>query len=297
MGIPESQLDTWAHQGAIAGSRDTYASVKNVLEAATTPYVGKSFKVFLQGSYCNDTNIYAESDVDVIIRLDSCFQSDLSLLKTEEKEAWETAHSDATYSHTNFRGDVLSALKKAFGDDVVSGDKAIAIRASGNRRKADVITAIEYRRYYNFHGQYDQNYDSGICFYDKALSRIANYPKQHSDNMTTKHQSSKLRLKPMVRILKNMRSRLVSDGLLEAGVAPSYYIEGLLYNVPDEHFSYLYSDCFANAINWIQTKADKNELLCANRQYYLLRDNSKTCWRPSDCEKFLRAVIHLWNTW
>lgn len=34
-----------------------------------------NFKVFLQGSYGNDTNIYAESDVDIAIRLDNCFGS------------------------------------------------------------------------------------------------------------------------------------------------------------------------------------------------------------------------------
>ena len=32
----------------------------------------------------------------------------------------------------------------------------------------------------------------------------------------------------MVRILKNMRSRLVEDGSIEKGSAPSYFLEGLL---------------------------------------------------------------------
>ena len=77
MAIPETQLDTWAHQGAIQGSSDTYQSVKKVLEDSSTPYAKKNFSVFLQGSYGNDTNIYAESDVDVVINLSDCFQSDL----------------------------------------------------------------------------------------------------------------------------------------------------------------------------------------------------------------------------
>ena len=36
------------------------------------PYADKNLKVFLQGSYGNDMNIYAESDVDIVIRLDDC---------------------------------------------------------------------------------------------------------------------------------------------------------------------------------------------------------------------------------
>jgi len=50
-------------------------------------------------------------------------------------------------------------------------------------------------------------------------------------------------------------------------------------------------------MNWIQNEADKAELVCANQQYYLLRDNAKTCWRPADCEEFLSAVITFWNDW
>jgi hypothetical protein len=67
MAIPESQLETWSHQGSVKQSRDTYATIKRTLEASDTKYADKDFEVFLQGSYGNDTNIYAESDVDVVI--------------------------------------------------------------------------------------------------------------------------------------------------------------------------------------------------------------------------------------
>jgi tRNA nucleotidyltransferase (CCA-adding enzyme) len=85
MAIPESQLETWSHQGSITQSSNTYNTIKNVLEGSTTPYANKNFKVFLQGSYGNDTNIYAESDVDIVIRLDDCFHSDLKSLSEDEK--------------------------------------------------------------------------------------------------------------------------------------------------------------------------------------------------------------------
>ena len=83
MPIPESQLETWSHQGSITQSSNTHNAIKSVLEASTTPYAGKNFKVFLQGSYGNDTNIYAESDVDIVIRLDDCFHSDLESLSDD----------------------------------------------------------------------------------------------------------------------------------------------------------------------------------------------------------------------
>jgi len=297
MAIPESQLDTWSHQGSITQSSATYNSIKNVLQAADAPYAGKTYSVFLQGSYGNDTNIYAESDVDIVIKLDDCWQRDLNALTEEEKDAYKKAHVDAGYTHVDFKRDVLKVLTDKYGSDVKAGDKAIAIAANGSRRKADVIAAIQFRRYYKFKSTNDQSYDEGICFYNAAGERIANYPKQHSDNLTSKHQSTNKWLKPMARVLKNLRGKLVEDGRIKAGIAPSYYLEGLLYNVPSDRFTDSYQDCFVNAMNWIQNDADMDKLVCANEQYYLLRPNSHTCWSKENCEAFLVAAIELWNEW
>src|SRR5690606_21856487 len=206
MAIPESQLDTWSHQGSVTQSGSTYNTIKSVLEASTTPYASKNFSVFLQGSYGNDTNIYAESDVDIVIRLDDCFQSDLSELTEEEKAAYRSAFPDATYTHVDFKRDVLSTLKNQYGPAVMTGDKAIAIDSSGARRKADVIVAIQFRRYFKFRSSYDSEYVKGICFWNGKGERIANYPKQHSANLTEKHQNTSTWFKPVVRVFKNMRS-------------------------------------------------------------------------------------------
>ena len=85
MAIPERQLETWASQGAIATSGSTYQTIRNALLAPGTPYAGKDLDVFLQGSYGNDTNVYAESDVDVVIRLDDTFYTDLSDLPADDR--------------------------------------------------------------------------------------------------------------------------------------------------------------------------------------------------------------------
>ena len=83
MAISESQLETWSHQGSIQQSSSTYQTVRTALLDAKANYAGKNFEVFLQGSYGNDTNIYAESDVDTVIRLDSIMNSDVSALPPE----------------------------------------------------------------------------------------------------------------------------------------------------------------------------------------------------------------------
>jgi hypothetical protein len=297
MGIPESQLETWSHQGSVSQSSATYNTIKSVLAAAGTPYSAKGYSVFLQGSYGNDTNVYAESDVDIVIKLNDCWHSDLSGLSEEQKNAYKEAYPNATYTHVDFKRDVLKVLTDQYGGDVKVGDKAILIAASGNRRKADVISAVQFRRYYKFKGTSDQLYDEGICLFNAAGEMIANYPNQHATTLTRKHQKTNKWLKPMVRVIKNLRAKLVDDALLAPGIAPSYYLEGLLYNVPSEQFTTSFGDCFVNAMNWIQKDADKSKLVCANEQYYLLRDNTHTCWPRAHCDVFLNAAIGCWNEW
>lgn len=297
MAIPESQLDTWSHQGSVSQSSTTYSAIKSALEAGTTSYARKNFSVFLQGSYGNDTNIYAESDVDIVILLDDCFHSDLSKLTEKEKAAYGSAFSDATYTHAEFRRDVRATLERQYGSAVKDGDKAIAIDGSGARRKADVIAAIQYRRYFKFRSMYDSEYVEGICFWNAKRELIANYPRQHSANLTTKHQNTSARFKPMVRVFKSMRSRLVADGLIAAGAAPSYYIEGLLYNVPNAKLESSFQDSVVNILNWYRQDASKADLVCANEEYYLLRDGHHTCWNQSSCDEFVEAAVKLWNEW
>ena len=297
MPISESQLETWSHQGSITQSSNTYNTIKNVLAASTTPYAGKNFEVFLQGSYGNHTNIYAESDVDIVIRLDDCFHSDLESLSDDEKSAYKQAFRDATYTHADCKRDVLSVLQGQYGSAVNAGDKALAIDANGSRRKSDVIVATQFRRYFNFRSANESKYIEGICFFNSAGERIANYPKQHSANLTTKHQVSSNWLKPMARVFKNMRSLMVDGGLIKAGIAPSYYIEGLLYNVPNAMLTASYQECVINTLNWYRQEASKTDLVCANEQYYLLRDGHHTSWTQADCDAFVEAAVRLWNEW
>lgn len=103
-------------------------------------------------------------------------------------------------------------LQGQYGSAAKVGDKAIAIDANGSRRKSDVIVATQFRRCSKFRSSNDSEYVEGICFFNAAGERIANYPKQHSANLTAKHQASSKWLKPMARVFKNMRSRLVDDG-------------------------------------------------------------------------------------
>jgi hypothetical protein len=66
--------------------------------------------------------------------------------------------------------------------------------------------------------------------------------------------------------------------------------------VLDDKYGGSYADTFCNSINWIR-QTDRTQFLCANRQYYLLRENSPVCWSPAKCDQFLDAAVGFWNAW
>src|ERR1700722_9728991 len=174
------------------------------------------------------------------------------------------------------RADAESWIKRLY-NGVQVGKKAVLIPGNNNRRSADVLIAQQFRRYYSYQPG-SHGYHEGVAFYANGV-RIENFPKQHCENCTAKHQATG-NFKRVVRIFKNMRNTMIDKGLLAEGVAPSYFIEGMLHNVPDDKFGGSYQDTWIGCFNHIVT-ADRDKLVTANHMHWLVRDNSPTSWPVS----------------
>lgn len=288
MAIPESRLEIWAHQGSITGSADTYGIIMRALIDRTAPWSSRSTDIYLQGSYANHTNVYGDSDVDVVLCLNATYHENIDALSSQDRLLHDADWTAATYPLAEFKADVAAWLAKAFGGVDATG-KAIHVPASGSRRPVDVLACAEYRHYRSYSRPSSDDYASGICFRDRNGSLIENYPKQHSANCTAKHQATGGWFKPMVRVVKNLRNLLVSEGVIADGVAPSYFLEGMLSNVPVHLYGGSYGDTLANAIRWLEA-ADRSQLTCANGMHWLLRDGYPVCWREASYNNFLSAA-------
>jgi hypothetical protein len=293
MPISESQLETWSKLGPTSQFTSTYDTLKSVLNDSQSPYYLKDFTIFLQGSYKNDTNVYGDSDVDVVIRLDSIFYTDLYFLSEEEKARYDAQRSPGTYTLDEFKTAVVGWLTKKYGSDVRPGKKAIFIQGNGTRRDADVLACAKLRRYYSFPAVGDPSFVDGICFFLADGTRIENYPERHSENCTTKHQETQQWFKHTVRIFKNMRNTMIEKGIIKDGLAPSYFIEGLLYNAPTAKFGGTEQLNFSDVLNWLLA-ADRSKFSCANGQFKLLANGSVT-WPADNCTAFLNAVKKYWD--
>ncbi len=297
MSIPEAQLETWSKVGSQTQSKDTYATIRNALDDKNAAYAG-SIEISLQGSYGNDTNVFGkDSDVDIVMLCDRAYFRDLSRLSPAALTAYEAAAGGApSYPFATFKADVIQVLKQKFGADIdISGKKAVKIKPNGNHRSADVLICQEFRRHSKYTGLMD-DYILGVGFQTTDGALIENYPKVHSASLTAKHQVTNQWLKPTIRIFKNIRNRLIDDKKLQTGVAPSYYLEGLLWNAPVEAFGTNYSTTLFNCLKWMN-EVDEGKLICPNAMFSLLGDNSDVKWSPSNFRTYRSQAISLWNDW
>lgn len=300
MPIPESQLETWSHQGAITTSSATYESLKNALGAQASTIRQKGYELYLQGSYKNSTNIRGDSDVDVVVQLNDTFQYDLSSLTQNEKYLFEQAFpGNATYTWDNFRADVLASLRAYYGSAAVTeGHKSLKVAGGNGRLPADVVPALLYRKYQSFLGVQQQYYVEGISFFTQPdRQKIINFPKPHYDNGVTKNGTSRTNgwYKPTVRVVKNARTYMIDHGTLADGLVPSYFLECMIYNVPDAQFGATYQATFCNLVNWLNNAA-LDTFVCQNGQLPLFGPTQQQ-WNTAAARTFIQALISLWNSW
>jgi hypothetical protein len=115
--------------------------------------------------------------------------------------------------------------------------------------------------------------------------------------MTTKHQKTASVFKPTVRIYKNLRNMLDSAGAIQRNIAPSYFLEGMLYNVPNDLFAGTRQQVFASTLSWLLAANNRADWTTASRQHYLVRDGHSVCWPAANCTAFLDAALAAWNGW
>lgn len=250
----------------------------------------KSIDVFAQGSYANRTNVRQDSDVDICVLYTGAFFPDYSMSHGLTGPA--LGYVDGTYLYADFKNDVEAALVSYFGSNSVKrGSKAFDVHANTYRIDADVVPCFEHRR---FHGTLDNNwYDSGTQLCPDNGARIVNWPRQNYTNGVEKNSQTGRRFKAVTRILKRLRNEMADDGYEAVKSIPSYLIECLVWNVPNEGFGHntLEADVrYALAHLWNETRTDDTckEWGEINELKYLFR--SVQPWNRAQVHTFLQSV-------
>lgn len=187
-------------------------------------------EVFTQGSFANNTNVRADSDVDVCVMLKDTFHSKFP--DGKKREDYGFTASSLTFNQ--YRCMVKNALQKKFKSEYVEdGNKSLKIHENTYRVDADVVPSFLLRNYY-YSGSVDSNrYVEGIWFVSKDGKEVSNYPKRHKYNGIKKNTDTNYKYKKLVRIMKHIKNNMVDDCKTDGDKITSFLVECLIYKVPN----------------------------------------------------------------
>lgn len=112
----------------------------------------------------------------------------------------------------------------------------------------------------------------------------------------TKNGETDGNYKSSVRMIKNARRYLVDQGKLAKEVAPSYFVECWLYNIPSDRFVKEADQTFYNILQWLHQDPQWNEFVCQNWQTYLFGP-LPVQWALQSAGQLQTALAELWNNW
>ncbi len=227
----ESQLSNWTNPSSDTEQSKQERTERMIRQAldAHAPLNDCQFTVYTKGSYANNTNVRSDSDVDISVECTEC------IYWQEESIGAHPSNSSpytGKWKPSTLRSEIIIALANKFPDQVdATGSTAIQINSSSARVDADVVPCFSFE--YHFSGG---NSVQGVKVFKTDGSSIENYPKQQIQYGRDKNNRTNYNYKKVVRILKRVQLLLVdADKFREV---PSYFIESLVFNCPDELFSY-----------------------------------------------------------
>jgi hypothetical protein len=244
-----------------------------------------SLKVYAKGSYPNNTNVRSDSDVDIAVEC-------TDVLYWEESEEGNHTPGDpyeGIWTPAKLRAELLSAMKAKFPGQVNSkGSTAIQINSNSARVDADVVPCFSFR-YYMKYGSRD-----GTKIFKTDGSSIVNYPVQQMENGIAKNKRTGYAYKKGVRLLKRIENAMAEDGTFRE--LPSFFMECLAYNCPDNVFAHpTWTECLRAMLLHIWNNLQGDEpttggWLEVNECFFLFHSNQK--WTREDGREFAKAA---WN--
>ena len=94
-------------------------------------------------------------------------------------------------------------------------------------------------------------------------------------------------------MFKAARNRLVEKGVLKKEDAPSYFIECLLYNVPNGMFKPELAPTYSAILAWLK-KAQLKDFKCQNGHVPLF-GRGREQWTVQKAQAFVKALQGLWD--
>jgi hypothetical protein len=292
--IHDRQIINWSSQADSTFPSWTHSVLHDALKNAKL-LRDLRIEVYVQGSYANHTNVRKDSDVDLVVQLKLPLEEDVSDLTRPEVELFYQHYGRTSYGWEEFREDVLRSLREKFF--VKEGDKCVDITDIDSllRVPADILPAIEFRRYSAFPSLAGEVYEEGVFFRDTEGNVIVNFPKQHRVNGTAKDRKTGGRFKQTVRVFKNARRHKTAE--IDKDETPSYFLECLIYNIPNPVFRAPLANCYENCLNWLIDHQDEFDDFPCQNNLVALFGTGQDQWTTTSAKNLVLALSNQWNNW
>jgi hypothetical protein len=285
----EDTLDSWTAPSSDTEQEKQERTERMVREAidAHAPFATCGLSVYAKGSYANNTNVRADSDVDISV-------------ECTDAEYWEEAtpgaHKPASpytgiWSPAKLRSELVVALKSKFPGQVdTSGTTAIQVKSGSARMDADVVPCFSFRRYFATSSR------PGTKIFKTDGGTVINYPAQQLENGRAKNLRTGYAYKKAARMLKRVENAMADEKKFRE--LPSFFVECLAYNCPDPTFEVATWTGTLRAMLahiWTELQGDEPEVESqrwreSNECFFLFHSQQK--WSRVDGREFAYAA---WN--
>ena len=235
----EEQFNNWRKPPSDTESSKLENAERMIREAIwNDPVLNKlSIEIYGQGSYANDTNVKLNSDIDINVRLSSTIFYELPPNRKKE----EFGYIDSPYTFYQYKNDIHTALVKYFAEENVKRkNKCIEIKGNTYRVQADVVPTFKLNHHFE-----NSSIRVGSKFICDLGQEHQNYGLQHIEEGKKKNAATGKKFKRTTRIFKNIRYKMIEDGILVNPKITSFLIESSIWNVPNEVFN--------NNVTWLET--------------------------------------------
>ena len=171
--------------------------------------------IFLQGSYKRDTAIYTINDVDVVVLCTKLHYPPAGV-------------GGRSHSRDEIFRIVAGAIRSndSYRDKVEYGPQSKCIKVSTSVQ-LDVLPVVYSK------GHFDVQYEPVVMYQPKYGKWMETYARYHQNYCSIRNIGSNGNFIPVIKVLKHLRDN--TQGL-SSSIAPSFYIECLLYNIDNEKY-------------------------------------------------------------
>ncbi len=301
MGFSEEFVNNAAAEVISYSLQSDYNFMKKNLKQAVAnvsrlaPYFDPNdVAIYLQGCYACHTNTRFQSKLEIIVEVKKTREYDYNTMIRTDMKMRDNFFIDFDhyFDVQHFKNLLAEEIRKILRVKVSMEKTTILVPAFGNlQHSIDIFPCFKYKYFRPEGGSirsklvYDQSVDEHFLMFTNL----------HTVNGNLKDNITQGNFKKIVRLVKNIVAISAREDN-NIHYVRGYYIECLLYNVPNEmYFSHdgKLSSVFLKVINWLNF-ANLDDFVCQN-QIWSLWGNADGFWHQSAARQFINDLIEFYE--